>query len=118
MASVNGATCAMCIEKSLDSVEFLNPATTDNVETAKNFRLWTELNFLARLELLRPVLHWYRRAEPPLHRRPSTRRDTLQLKVIQLRQARGTGWVPGRSDEGRAARGRLAALQWRCAAYG
>jgi len=47
----------MCIEKSLDSVEFLNPATTDNVETAKNFRLWTELNFLARLELLRPVLH-------------------------------------------------------------
>jgi hypothetical protein len=35
------------------SFEFLTPATTDNVETAKNFKLWTELNFLAGVELLR-----------------------------------------------------------------
>jgi hypothetical protein len=47
----------MCIEKSLGSVEFLTPATTDNVETAKNFELWTELNFLEDVELLRLTLH-------------------------------------------------------------
>jgi len=27
------------------------------VETAKNFKLWTELNFLAGVELLRVTLH-------------------------------------------------------------
>jgi hypothetical protein len=38
-------------------VEFLTLATTDNVENAKDFKLWTELNFLAGVELLRLALH-------------------------------------------------------------
>jgi hypothetical protein len=46
------------------SFEFLTSATTDNVETAKNFKLWTELNFLAGVELLRLTLHCQRHAAP------------------------------------------------------
>jgi len=48
----------MCIDKvPRNSVEFLTPATTNNVETPKNFKLWTELNFLQRMELFAGTLH-------------------------------------------------------------
>jgi hypothetical protein len=58
MASVSGATCAICIDKvPRNPVEFLTPATTDNVESAKNFKLWTELNFLKGLEPFTATLH-------------------------------------------------------------
>jgi hypothetical protein len=54
----------MCIDKvPRNSVEFLTPATTDNVESAKNFKLWTELNFWKGVELFTAILHWYRHAE-------------------------------------------------------
>jgi hypothetical protein len=57
MASVNGATCAICIESPSILIEFLTPATSDNVETAKNFKLWTELNFLNAPELFQAPQH-------------------------------------------------------------
>jgi hypothetical protein len=88
------------------SFEFLTSATTDNVETAKNFKLWTELNFLAGVELLRLTPHYQQHAAPHGDLPPTApkcRCDTLQPKLIQTHRATGTGRVPRRSDEVAAA---------------
>jgi hypothetical protein len=60
----------MCIEKvPRISVEFLTPATTDNVETGKNFKLWTELNFCGAWNFRREAaLSQTRRAGPSLRK--------------------------------------------------
>jgi hypothetical protein len=38
-------------KKTLVVFEFAHPATTDNVGTRENFKLWRELNFAVRREL-------------------------------------------------------------------
>jgi hypothetical protein len=92
----------MCIESPSISAEFPHPATTNNVESAKNFKLWMELNFLKPWNFCR----WRSIVtDTPGVGGVSaeTRRDTMQLKLIPMRYATGTGRVPGRSDEGGAA---------------
>jgi hypothetical protein len=47
----------MCIEKSFGSVEFLTPATTDNVRNSEKFQIMDGTNFSEGVELLRLTLH-------------------------------------------------------------
>jgi hypothetical protein len=54
----------MCIEKFLGYVEFLTPGDYRQRRNREKFQIMDGTNFLDRVELLRPALHWYRHAAP------------------------------------------------------